>query len=125
MVTSASSCRTGEIEGVGAVELVCVCRLSRMGGESLLLPVCRSVEVGSPAKGNRMLGWLGQLPDGQETSVGWEQDVLGWEVALPMVSVHSTCWMDVVWCWGVVGQRKLLDVVSGKRNVYKVSPRLG
>ena len=83
------------------------------------------LEVGSPAKGNRMLGWLGQLPDGQETSVGWEQDVLGWEVALPMVSAHSTCWMDVVWCRSVVGQRKLLDVVSGKRNVYKVSPRLG
>ena len=43
MVTSAGSCRTGEIECVGAVELVCVGRLLRMGGESLLLPVWRSV----------------------------------------------------------------------------------
>ena len=51
MVTSASSCRTGEIEAVGAVELVCVCRLSGMGGESLLLPVCRSVGGGFTSKG--------------------------------------------------------------------------
>ena len=51
MVTSASSCRTGEIEGVGAVELVCVGRLSRMGGESLLLPVWRSVGGGFTNKG--------------------------------------------------------------------------
>ena len=35
------------------------------------------LEVGSPAKGSRMLGWLGQLPDGQETSVRWEKDGLG------------------------------------------------
>ena len=51
MVTSAGSCRTGEIEGVGAVELVCVGRLSRMGGESLLLPVWRSVGGGFTSKG--------------------------------------------------------------------------
>ena len=51
MVTSAGSCRTGKIEGVGAVELVCVGRLSRMGGESLLLPVRRSVEGGFTGKG--------------------------------------------------------------------------
>ena len=37
------SCRTGEIEGVRRVELVCVGRLLKMGGESLLLPVWRSV----------------------------------------------------------------------------------
>ena len=43
MVKSAGSCRTGEIEGVGAVELVCVDRLPRMGGESILMPVWRSV----------------------------------------------------------------------------------
>ena len=55
MVTSASSCRTGKIEVVGAVELVCVSRLSRMGGESLLLPVWSLLEVGSWAKGSRML----------------------------------------------------------------------
>ena len=51
MVTSAGSCRTGEIEGVGAVELVCVYRLLKMGGESLLLPVWRSVESGFTSKG--------------------------------------------------------------------------
>ena len=54
------------------------------------------LEVGSLAKGSRMLGWLGQLPDGQETSVGWEQNGLGWKVVLSMVSAQSTCWMDVV-----------------------------
>ena len=51
MVTSAGSCRTEEIEGVGAVELVCVYRLLKMGGESLLLPVWRSVESGFTSKG--------------------------------------------------------------------------
>ena len=45
------SCRTGEIEGVGAVELVCVGRFLRMGGESLLLPVWRSVGGGFTSKG--------------------------------------------------------------------------
>ena len=54
------------------------------------------LEVGSLAKGSRMLGWLGQLSDGQETSVGWEQNGLGWKVVLSMVSAQSTCWMDVV-----------------------------
>ena len=44
------------------------------------------LEVGSLAKGSRMLGWLGQLPDGQEISVGCEQAGLGWKVVLPMVS---------------------------------------
>ena len=51
MVTSAGSSRTGKIEGVGAVELVCVRRLLRMGGESLLLPVWRSVGGGFTGKG--------------------------------------------------------------------------
>ena len=51
MVKSAGSCRTGEIEGVGAVELVCVGRSSRMGGESLLLPVWGSVGGGFTGKG--------------------------------------------------------------------------
>ena len=51
MVTSAGSCRTGKIEGVGAVELVCVGRLLRMGGESLLLLAWRSVGGGFTAKG--------------------------------------------------------------------------
>ena len=43
MLTSADSCRAGEIEVVRTVDLGCVGRLLRMGGESLLLPVWRSV----------------------------------------------------------------------------------
>ena len=39
MVTSAGSCRTGETEGVGVVEMVCVGRLLTIGSEYLLLPV--------------------------------------------------------------------------------------
>ena len=50
MVTSAGSCKTDEIEGVGAVELVCVGRLLRMDGESLPLPVWRSVGSGFTGK---------------------------------------------------------------------------
>ena len=46
MVTSAGSCRTGEMEVVGTAELVCDGGLLRMGGESLLLPVWRSVGGG-------------------------------------------------------------------------------
>ena len=51
MVTSAVSCRTGKIKDVGAVELVCVGRLWRIGGESLLLPMWRSVDGGFTGKG--------------------------------------------------------------------------
>ena len=51
MVTSAGSCRTGEVEGVGAVELVCIGRLPKMGCESPLLPVWRSVRGGFTGKG--------------------------------------------------------------------------
>ena len=51
MLTSAGSCSTGEVEGVGTVELVCVGRLLRMGGESLPLPVWRSVGGGLTGKG--------------------------------------------------------------------------
>ena len=51
MVTSAGCCRTGEVEGVGTVELVCVGGLLRMGAESLLLTVWRSVGVGFIGKG--------------------------------------------------------------------------
>ena len=57
MMKSAGSCRTGETEGVGAVELVCVGRLLRMGGESLLLPVLRSVGGGFFGKG-KMDAWV-------------------------------------------------------------------
>ena len=51
MVTSADSCRTEEVEGVGTVELVCVSKLLRMSAESLLLPVWRSVGGGFTGKG--------------------------------------------------------------------------
>ena len=51
IVKSADSCRTGEVEGVGTVELVCVGGLLRMSGESLLLPVWRSVVGGFTGKG--------------------------------------------------------------------------
>ena len=54
------------------------------------------LEVGSLAKGSRMLGWLEQLPDGKETSVEWEQDGLGWEVVLSMVFAQSTCCIGAV-----------------------------
>ena len=46
MVTSAGSCSTGQVEVVETVELVCVGGLSRMGGESLLLPRWRSIGGG-------------------------------------------------------------------------------
>ena len=49
-MTSADSCRTREIEGVKTVELMCVGKLLRMGGESFLLPVCRSVGGGFTGK---------------------------------------------------------------------------
>ena len=49
--------------------------------------------MGSLAKGSWMFGWLGQLPDGQEISMGWAQ---------PRVSAQSTLWIDTAECWGVV-----------------------
>ena len=49
-VTSADSCRTRKIEGVGTVELVCVGGLLRMSSESLLL-VWKSVGGGFTGKG--------------------------------------------------------------------------
>ena len=48
------------------------------------------LEVGSLAKGSWMFEWLGQLPDGQEISMGWEQDGLEWGAILPRVSAQST-----------------------------------
>ena len=56
MVTSAGSCRTGEIEGAGSVELVCVGGLLTMVVESLLLLVWRFVGGGFIGKGGWMLG---------------------------------------------------------------------
>ena len=54
---SADSCRMGEVEGVGTVELVCVGRLLGMGGDSLLMPVCRSVGGGKPLWEQNGLLW--------------------------------------------------------------------
>ena len=58
MVTPAASCRTGEIEGMGAVELVCVGGLLRW---VVNLFYCLSgdlLEVDSLAEGILMLGKL-------------------------------------------------------------------
>ena len=55
-MTSADSCRTREIESVGTVELVCVGGLLRMVGESLLLPVWRSVGGGLTGQGSWIFG---------------------------------------------------------------------
>ena len=48
---SSDSCRMGEVEGVGMVELVCVGRLFRMGCDSFVMPVCGSVGSGEPGSG--------------------------------------------------------------------------
>ena len=39
-VTSADSCRIREIEGMRMLELVYQARFFRMGGDSLVMPVC-------------------------------------------------------------------------------------
>ena len=57
MLTSAGSCRIGEVEDVGKVELVCVGGLLRMGDESLLLPVWRSVGCGIIGK-RKLDAWV-------------------------------------------------------------------
>ena len=49
--TSADSCRMRGIEGVGTVELLYFGRLLRMGGDSLLVPVWRSLGDGFTGKG--------------------------------------------------------------------------
>ena len=60
--------RTGEIEGVGAVELVCVGRLSGWV-MNLFYCLCGDLlEVGSPVKESRMPG----------NFMGWEEDGLVW-----------------------------------------------
>ena len=51
---------------------------------------------------------------------GWA----GMGVVLPRVSAQSTWWMDTAECWGMVGLIKF-SVVTGKRNMSKVSPGLG
>ena len=50
-VASAGSCRMREIEGVGTFELMFVCGLLWMGGDSLLVPAWRSVGDGFIDKG--------------------------------------------------------------------------
>ena len=47
---TADSCKMGEVEDLGAVELVCVDRLLRMGCDSFLMPACGSVGGGEPLK---------------------------------------------------------------------------
>ena len=47
-MTSADSCTIGEIEGVGMVGLVHEDKLLKMGCDSLLMPVCGSIEGGGP-----------------------------------------------------------------------------
>ena len=44
----------------------------------------------SLTKGSWMFGWLEQLHDGQEISLGWEQDGLGWWTFLRGVSAQSS-----------------------------------
>ena len=51
-MTSVDSCRTREIKGVGAVELVCVGGLLKMSGKSLLLLCGGLLEVESLVKGS-------------------------------------------------------------------------
>ena len=55
---SADSCRIGEVESVGTVELVCVGRLLKMGCDSFVMLVFRSVGSGEP--GSRM-GYHGNI----------------------------------------------------------------
>ena len=68
------------------------------------------MEVGSPAKGSRMLGWSGQLPDGQETSVGWEQDGLGWGVG----STNGICPFHLLDGCGLLSRRGWCSVWKEK-----------
>ena len=57
MVTSACPCvERGRLRVWEKLELVCVGGLWRMGGESLLMPVWRSVRVGFIDKEGWMLG---------------------------------------------------------------------
>ena len=68
--------RTREIEGAGKVELVCIGGLWKMDGECLLILCGDLFGLGSLA-GSWMLGHSRQLPDGQKTYMGWEENGLG------------------------------------------------
>ena len=125
MVTSAGSCRTGETKGVGTVELVCVGGLLRIGGESLPLPVWRSVGGGFIGKGDLDARVVRAATCRPGNLHGMKRNGLGWGAILPRVSAQSTWWMDMAECWGVVGQRKLFSVLTRKRNMSKAGPGLG
>ena len=57
---------------------------------NLLYCLCGGLfEVVSLEKGSWMFGWLGLLSGGQEISMGWEQDELGWGKILARVSPQS------------------------------------
>ena len=126
MVTSAGSCSTGEVAGVGTVELVCVGGLLRMCGESISLPVWRSVGGGLTGKGelDAWVVWT-HLSDSQESSMRWEQDALGWGTILPRILPSAPGGWIRLNVLGVVRQRKLFSVVTGKRSMSKVSSGLG
>ena len=71
------SCRTGEIEGVGTVELVCVGGLLRMGGESLLLPVWISVRGGFIGRGVGCLSSQGSYLTARK--LPWDGNRIDWD----------------------------------------------
>ena len=85
------------------------------------------MEVGSLAEGSLIRRYPGQLSDSQETSMGWEQDGLGrgegqfYQECLPSPP-GGWIRLNVV---GVMRQIKLFSVVTGKKNMSKVSPVLG
>ena len=54
---SADSCRMGEVDGVGKVELVCVGGLFRISCDFFLMPVCGSVGGGEPLWEQNGLPW--------------------------------------------------------------------
>ena len=102
---SADSCRMGEVEGVGMVELVCVGRLLRMGCDSFVMPVCGS--LGSAEPGSRM-GYHGNIllwinggrwsRDRKPNSVGWRGEVeteslILWPV-VPELSAGGWWWRE-------------------------------
>ena len=54
---SADSCRMGEVESVGMVELVCVGRLLRMGCDPFLMSACGSAGGGETLWEQNGLPW--------------------------------------------------------------------
>ena len=62
---------------------------------------------------------------GGENLHGMGGEQVGIGAIPPRVSAQSIWWMDTAVCRGMVWQRKLCGLVTGKRNVSKASPRLG